>query len=208
MSKEVRTPDNSLVVAFIKGGDEVIHKELGDSMKVVIYCFSSRRWQDSGNINRTQSMGRKISDIDIVPTISLVQPQQDMEYDFDATTSIPVTTAGLEISTADAAVTTTSASISTVSPLEVSTAKDISGAETLILGSNSIPLPMDSEKGKQRSEKEIEGRLKRVGQDVIEEPAKRQKTTKASESVQEQPSEEPKADELSQEQLQQMMLLI
>ncbi|GKA69250.1 hypothetical protein Tco_0775314 [Tanacetum coccineum] len=65
--------------------------------------------------------------------------RQDMEYDFDATASIPVTTVGLEISTAniavstaDAAVTTASASISTVSPLRVSTAEDISGAETLV----------------------------------------------------------------------------
>ncbi|GKE22098.1 hypothetical protein Tco_1433610 [Tanacetum coccineum] len=82
---------------------------------------------------------RKISDIDIDPTFSLVQPQQDMvydmEYDFDATVSKIVTTAGLEISTAniavstaDAAVTTASASISTVSPPRVSTAEDISEA--------------------------------------------------------------------------------
>ncbi|GKA07900.1 hypothetical protein Tco_0687231, partial [Tanacetum coccineum] len=82
---------------------------------------------------------RKISDIDTDPIISLVQPQQDMEYDFDATASIPITTAGLEISianiavsTADATVTTASASISTVSPPRVSTAEDISGAETLV----------------------------------------------------------------------------
>ncbi|GJX02724.1 hypothetical protein Tco_0188640 [Tanacetum coccineum] len=68
-------------------------------------------------------------------------------------------------------------------------------------------VPMDSEKEK-GSEKKTEGRLKRAGQDVVEEPAKRQKTTEASESVQEQPSEEPKADELSQEQLQQMMLIV
>ncbi|GKE22097.1 hypothetical protein Tco_1433609 [Tanacetum coccineum] len=66
---------------------------------------------------------------------------------------------------------------------------------------------MDSEKVK-GSEKKTEGRLKIVGQDVIEEHAKRQKTTKASKSVQEQPSEEPKTDELSQEQLQQMMLIV
>ncbi|GJT58132.1 hypothetical protein Tco_0993186 [Tanacetum coccineum] len=87
--------------------------------------------------------GRKIFDIDTDPTISLVQPHQDMEYhmefDFDATASIHVTTVGLEISTAniavstaDVAVTTASASISTVSPLRVSTAEDISGAETLV----------------------------------------------------------------------------
>ncbi|GJZ96139.1 hypothetical protein Tco_0668473, partial [Tanacetum coccineum] len=280
--------------------------------------------------------GRKIFDIDTDPTISLVQPQQDMEYHFDATASIHVTTAGLEISTAniavstadasvttaDAAVTTASASISTVSPPRVSIAKDISGVETLVYIRRSASkvkdkgkaimqefeppkkikkrvqvqmsigeelakkldereevaakeahdidwsdpsvlryhalqnrsfsvaevrknmcmylknqggykmshfkgmsyeeirpifervwdqiqsfVPMDSEKEK-GSEKKTEGRLKRAGQDVVEEPAKRQKTTEASESVQEQPSEEPKADELSQEQLQQMMLIV
>ncbi|GJR76218.1 hypothetical protein Tco_0088583 [Tanacetum coccineum] len=87
----------------------------------------------------SSKQGRKIFDIDTDPTISLVQPQQDMEYDFDANVSIPVTTAELEISTAniavsiaDAAVTTASASISTVSPPRVSTAEDISGAETLV----------------------------------------------------------------------------
>ncbi|GKD16759.1 hypothetical protein Tco_1205917 [Tanacetum coccineum] len=64
---------------------------------------------------------------------------EDMEYDFDGTANIPITTAGLKISTAniavstaDAAVTTASASISTASPLRVSTAEDISGAETLV----------------------------------------------------------------------------
>ncbi|GJY87297.1 hypothetical protein Tco_0501925 [Tanacetum coccineum] len=55
-------------------------------------------------VKKLEKNGRKISDIDTNPTISLVQPHQDMEYDmeydFDATTSIPVTTAGLEISTA------------------------------------------------------------------------------------------------------------
>ncbi|GJS09116.1 hypothetical protein Tco_0365912 [Tanacetum coccineum] len=62
--------------------------------------------------------GRKISDIDTDPTILLVQPQQDMKYDFNATSSIPVTIA--------------SASISTVSPPRVSTAEDIIGAKTLV----------------------------------------------------------------------------
>ncbi|GJR42323.1 hypothetical protein Tco_1310426 [Tanacetum coccineum] len=321
----------------------------------------------------SSKQGKKISDINTDPIISLVQPQQDMEYDFDisiaegfTTASIPITTAGLEISTAniavstaDVAVTTTSASISTVSPPRVSTAEDISGAETLVyirrsaskakdkgkaIMQESEPLKkikkrvqlqmsvdeelvkkvfeeeqarfkaeqearlkveqeqeridfetalelqrqldereevvakeahdidwcdpfvlryhalqnrpfsvaevrknmcmylknqggykmshfkgksyeeirpifervwdqiqsfvlMDSKKEKD-SKKKTKGRLKRTGQDVVEEPDKRQNTIEASESVQEQPSEEPKADELSQEQLQQMMLIV
>ncbi|GJX66174.1 hypothetical protein Tco_0300517 [Tanacetum coccineum] len=130
----------------------------------------------------SSKQGRKISDIDTDPTISLVQPQQDMEYDFDVTASIPVTTAGLEISTANiavstanAAVTTTSASISTVSPLRVSTAKDISGSETLVYIRRSASKAKD--KGKaimQESEpsKKIKKRVQ-VQMSVDEELAKK-----------------------------------
>ncbi|GKE09590.1 hypothetical protein Tco_1413141, partial [Tanacetum coccineum] len=99
--------------------------------------------EDEDAVEDSFKQGRKISDIDTDPTISLVQPQQDMEYDFDVSTaegfstaSIPVTTAGLEISTAniavsttDTTVTTASASISTVSPPRVSTTEDISESE-------------------------------------------------------------------------------
>ncbi|GJZ27309.1 hypothetical protein Tco_0571562 [Tanacetum coccineum] len=51
-------------------------------------------------------------------------------------------------------------------------------------------------------------RLKIAGQEGLEEPAKRQKIGEASGSVQEQSDEEPKADELSQEQLQQLMIIV
>ncbi|GJS84549.1 hypothetical protein Tco_0751090 [Tanacetum coccineum] len=61
-------------------------------------------------------------------------------------------------------------------------------------------VPMDSELEVQR--------LKRAGQDVVEEPAKRQRTREALGLVQEQIGEEPKAEELSQEQLHQMMMVI
>ncbi|GJY13383.1 putative ribonuclease H-like domain-containing protein [Tanacetum coccineum] len=54
-------------------------------------------------------------------------------------------------------------------------------------------VPMDSELEVQR--------LKRAGQNVVEEPAKRQRTREASGSVQEQTGKESKAEELSQEQL-------
>ncbi|GJW54367.1 hypothetical protein Tco_0098452 [Tanacetum coccineum] len=50
-------------------------------------------------------------------------------------------------------------------------------------------VPMDSELEVQR--------LKRAGQDFVEEPAKRQRTREASGSVQEQTGKEPKAEELS-----------
>ncbi|GKA18952.1 hypothetical protein Tco_0698867 [Tanacetum coccineum] len=74
--------------------------------------------EDEDAAEDSSKQGRKISDIDTDPTISLVQPQQDMEYDFDVSTAEGFTTA--------------SASISIVSPPRVSTAEDISGAETLV----------------------------------------------------------------------------
>ncbi|GJY50425.1 hypothetical protein Tco_0441272 [Tanacetum coccineum] len=61
-------------------------------------------------------------------------------------------------------------------------------------------VPMDS--------KEEVQRLKRAGQDVEAKPAKRQRTEEVSESVQEQTDEEPKTDELSQEQLNQMVIIV
>ncbi|GJV31708.1 hypothetical protein Tco_1392108 [Tanacetum coccineum] len=51
-------------------------------------------------------------------------------------------------------------------------------------------------------------RLKRACQDVEAEPAKRQRTKVVLESVQEQTDEEPKTDELSQEQLNQMVIIV
>ncbi|GJT86211.1 putative ribonuclease H-like domain-containing protein [Tanacetum coccineum] len=275
--------------------------------------------EDEDAAEDSSKQGRKISDINTDPTISLVQPQQDMEYDFDVSTAEGFTTASIPVTTA-------SASISTVSPLRVSTAKDISGAETLVYIRRSaskakdkgkaimqeseppkkikkrvqVQMSIDEELAKKvfeeeqarfnaeqearfkaeqeqeridfetalelqkkldereevaakeaydidwsdpsvlryhtlqnrpfsvaevrknmcmylknqvsekekGSEKKTKKRLKRTGRDVVEEPAKRQKTTEASESIQEQSSEEPKADELSQEQLQQMILIV
>ncbi|GJT20496.1 putative ribonuclease H-like domain-containing protein, partial [Tanacetum coccineum] len=81
--------------------------------------------EDEDAAQDSSKQGRKISDIDTDPTISLVQPQQDMEYDFDVSTAEGFTTASIPVTTA-------SASISTVSPPRVSTAEDISGAETLV----------------------------------------------------------------------------
>ncbi|GKG55546.1 hypothetical protein Tco_0572186, partial [Tanacetum coccineum] len=49
---------------------------------------------------------------------------------------------------------------------------------------------------------------KRACQDVKEEPAERQRTGEVSESVQEQTDKEPKTDELSQKQLNQMIIIV
>ncbi|GKF10135.1 hypothetical protein Tco_0048061, partial [Tanacetum coccineum] len=76
--------------------------------------------------------GRKIDEIDQDPDITLVQHDaeiqwhgQEIEFETEFYTAKDVSTAG-------AAVTTTGASISTASPPRVSTAKEISTAETLV----------------------------------------------------------------------------
>ncbi|GJX46269.1 hypothetical protein Tco_0271459 [Tanacetum coccineum] len=59
---------------------------------------------------------RKIFDIDKDPTILLVQPEQDMEYDFDVSTAEGFTTASIPVTTASAFISTASATpeVSTV----------------------------------------------------------------------------------------------
>ncbi|GKC87833.1 hypothetical protein Tco_1148482 [Tanacetum coccineum] len=104
--------------------------------------------EDEDAVEDSSKQGRKISDIDTYSTISLVQPQQDMEYDFDATASIPVTTA--------------SASISTVSPPRVSTAEDISGAETLVYIKRSASKAKDKGKAIMQESEPLKKIKKRV----------------------------------------------
>ncbi|GJX74814.1 hypothetical protein Tco_0313409 [Tanacetum coccineum] len=50
----------------------------------------------------SSKQGRKISDIDKYPTILLVHPEQDMEYDFDVSTAEGFTTASVPVTTASA----------------------------------------------------------------------------------------------------------
>ncbi|GJT04086.1 hypothetical protein Tco_0838548 [Tanacetum coccineum] len=52
---------------------------------------------------------RKISEIDKDPTISLVKPEKDMEYDFDVSTTERFTTASVHVTTASASISTASA---------------------------------------------------------------------------------------------------
>ncbi|GJY29060.1 hypothetical protein Tco_0404827 [Tanacetum coccineum] len=103
--------------------------------------------EDEDGAEDSSKQGKKISDIDIDPIISLVQPQQDIEYDFDATVSIHVTTA--------------SASISTVSPLRVSAAEDISGAEILVYIRRSTSKAKD--KGKAIMQESVPSKKSRKG---------------------------------------------
>ncbi|GKE46028.1 hypothetical protein Tco_1477286 [Tanacetum coccineum] len=101
---------------------------------------------DEEDLEDPSKQGRKIDKIDQYPDISLVQHDKevqgrhdhDMESDFEFTTTEKVYTADLGVSTTkptsttSAVVTTASVIISTASPLRVSTADDISTAETLV----------------------------------------------------------------------------
>ncbi|GKD94619.1 hypothetical protein Tco_1374456 [Tanacetum coccineum] len=65
---------------------------------------------------------RKISKIDKDPTISLVQPEQDMEYDFDVSTAEGFTTASIPVTTASA---TPEISIAAADLVDAETAKQL-----------------------------------------------------------------------------------
>ncbi|GJT18675.1 hypothetical protein Tco_0877381 [Tanacetum coccineum] len=98
--------------------------------------------------------GRKISEIDKVPTISLVDPEQDMEYDFDVSTAKEFTIVSVPVTTA-------SASISTVSPPRVSTAEDISGAKTLVYIRRSAEKRKDKGKAIMKEDESVQKKTKK-----------------------------------------------
>ncbi|GJY03393.1 hypothetical protein Tco_0369333 [Tanacetum coccineum] len=102
----------------------------------------------------SSKQGRKISKIDKDPTISLVYPEQDIEYDFDVSTAEGFTTASVPVTTA-------SASISTVSPPRVSTTEDISGAETLVYIRRSAKKRKDKGKAIMKEDKSVQKKAKK-----------------------------------------------
>ncbi|GJS65079.1 putative ribonuclease H-like domain-containing protein [Tanacetum coccineum] len=104
----------------------------------------------------SSKQGRKISKIDKISIIppSLVHPEQDMEYDFDVNTAEGFTTANVPVTTA-------SAFISTVSPPRVSTAKDISGAKTLVYIRRSAERRKDKGKAIMKEDESIQKKAKK-----------------------------------------------
>nr|GEX36534.1 hypothetical protein [Tanacetum cinerariifolium] len=97
--------------------------------------------------------GRKIKEIDQDPNISLIQHdadiqeryEQDMEFDFDVVKEVST---AKQVSTTGAAVTTASVNISPASPTRrVSTANDITMAETLVYIRRSAAKRKDKGKG-------------------------------------------------------------
>ncbi|GJW81144.1 hypothetical protein Tco_0145119 [Tanacetum coccineum] len=126
------------------------------------------------------------ADIYLVPPYAEIQEKVSDETEVFADTAL--NTASVPFSTASA----TSGPFSTASATpEVSTA-----------AANLVYIRRSAEK---RKDKEEVPRLKRAGQDVEAKPAKRQRTEEVLELAQEQTDEEPKTDELSQEQLNQMV---
>nr|GEY31335.1 hypothetical protein [Tanacetum cinerariifolium] len=102
---------------------------------------------DAKDLDDPSKQGRKIDEIDQDPDISLIQQDveiqgrydQDMEFNLDFDATKEVSTAEKEVSTAEpvstvgAAVTTASVDVSSTSPTRrVSTADDITMAETLV----------------------------------------------------------------------------
>ncbi|GJS74562.1 hypothetical protein Tco_0707403 [Tanacetum coccineum] len=100
------------VVTKLTDKVEVLENGMQQTKKV----YSSALTKLILRVKKLEKKGRKIFEIDKDPTISLVQHEQGMEYDFDVcivegftTASVPVTTAGIEISTANISVSTASA---------------------------------------------------------------------------------------------------
>ncbi|GKE25281.1 hypothetical protein Tco_1436793, partial [Tanacetum coccineum] len=108
-SDEDSLQQNELMVLVTKltNRGKVLENDMQQSKNV----YSSPLTKLILRVKKLEKEGRKISDIDKDPTISLVHPEQDMEYDFDVstieeftTTSVHVTTASvtLNVSTAGA----------------------------------------------------------------------------------------------------------
>ncbi|GJX48186.1 hypothetical protein Tco_0273376 [Tanacetum coccineum] len=107
--------------------------------------------------------------IDKDPTISLVQPEQDMEYDFDVSTAKRLTTSSVPVTTASASISIASASISTASATP----------EVSIAAANLVYIRRSAEKRKDKGKdimKEDESglevglirRIQGIGYDILE----------------------------------------
>ncbi|GJR78321.1 putative ribonuclease H-like domain-containing protein [Tanacetum coccineum] len=146
-SDEGRMQHNKLMDLVTKLSDRVIALEtdLQQTKKVYGAAFT-----------KLIKKGRKIDEIDQDPDIYLVQ--HDTEFNFDFNTAKEVSTAEADISTtkpvssAGAAITTASVVISTASPTNVSTAEDITMAESLVY------IRRSAEKTKDKAELEEEER--------------------------------------------------
>ncbi|GJX49436.1 hypothetical protein Tco_0276281 [Tanacetum coccineum] len=142
---------------------EVLENDLQQTKKVYSSALTKTHLKKNEDAKEDSSkQGRKISEIDKDPTISLVHPEQDIEYDFDVSTAegfttanVPVTTAGIKISTANISVSTAS-----VTP-EVSTA-----AENLVYIRRSAEKRKDKGKAIMKEDESIQKKSKKQLEDA------------------------------------------
>ncbi|GJX65762.1 retrovirus-related pol polyprotein from transposon TNT 1-94 [Tanacetum coccineum] len=157
-SNEGSLQQNELMDLVTKLTDriEVLENDMQQTKKVYSFALTKLILR----MKKLEKKGRKIFEIDKDPTILFVHPEQDMEYDFDISTAKGFTTASVPITTA-------SASISTVSPLRVSTAEDISGAETLVYIRRSVEKRKDKGKAIMKEDESInEKERQRISRDA------------------------------------------
>ncbi|GKE63621.1 hypothetical protein Tco_1513988, partial [Tanacetum coccineum] len=87
-----RPHDSPLPRVHTLGSDEgILENDMQQTKKV----YSSALTKLILRVKKLEKKERKISKIDKDPTISLVQPEQDMEYDFDVSTAEGFTTASI-----------------------------------------------------------------------------------------------------------------
>ncbi|GJW43186.1 hypothetical protein Tco_0071985 [Tanacetum coccineum] len=102
-----RPHDSPLPRVYTLGSDEGSLQQ-NELMDLVTKTNKTRRRarivisEDEDAEEDSSKHGRKISKIDKDPTISLVQPEHDMEYDFDVSTAEEFTTASVPVTTASA----------------------------------------------------------------------------------------------------------
>ncbi|GKA18296.1 hypothetical protein Tco_0698133 [Tanacetum coccineum] len=99
-SDEGSLQQNELMDLVTKLTDRV--KVLKNDMQQTKKVYSSAFTKLILRVKKLEKKGRKISEIDKDPTISLVQPEQDMEYDFDVSTAEGFTTSSVPVTTASA----------------------------------------------------------------------------------------------------------
>ncbi|GJY18660.1 ribonuclease H-like domain-containing protein [Tanacetum coccineum] len=183
--------------------------------------------------------GRKIDEIDQDPDIYLVQHDTEFNFDFNAAKEVSTAKEDVSttkpISTAGVVVTTASVVVTTASPTKVSTAEDITMAESLVYIRRSAEKTKDKvwqaeleEEEKERQKRICQATMNRVNtfvpikskverailelaaesskrpaeEELDQESSKRQKTRESSES------RDKEVDELSQEELQQIMIIV
>nr|GEY32119.1 hypothetical protein [Tanacetum cinerariifolium] len=175
---------------------------------------------DEDDLEDPSKQGRKITEIDQDPSISLVQHDakmqgrygHDMEFDYDFDTAEKDVSTTEPVSTGGAAVTTDSVSVSTPSPTRntgVSTTYDITMVETLVYIRKSAAKDKASSFNIEEWE-DIQARVE-ADEELVQRVQQRKEINTLKLNKQEclqSLSIRERDDELSQEELQQMMIIV